>query len=622
MRILLVVPRFISSPGQYYEFPLGLCYISACLKQAGFEVETLNLNQTNGTPETIVHRAIREKDIDVFCTGGLSPHFVILRDMFDAAKTARPDIVTVGGGGSISSEPELMCNAMHMDIGVIGEGEITSVELMYALGARAPLDSVNGIVFRSREGRIIRTPARAPIEDLDALPWPDYESFGVEEYLDNQKPNDTYYLYPFDYPRALPVISSRSCPYQCTFCYHPLGNKYRTRSLDSLFAEIDDRAKRYNLNMITILDELFSVDEKRINEFCHRMTSNNLLWIAQMRVDRADRSVLRKLKSSGLFYISYGLESASDTVLKSMRKHISTSQIERALYMTREEKIGIQGNFLFGDPAETEELACETLNWWRSHPEYGINMNFVIPYPGSKLYEHCLEKRLITDKLSFLEQGCPFLNMTDMPQPVLQRVHRQIMTAKGLHRMHGMNFQVELMASGAQEPEHLYIFSATCFHCGHRNTFARFTVSGLAYEKMGCKNCNQRFDYPTTLFPHVKARYTSWRARIKKYAELNRSITVAPSLYDATFSEIFHLLGLDAKAILIRQVLDDRPERHGTLQFDSIPVFNRTQEVMATIPDDEPICIIPCHGYENYVLSLRDEHSIPESRLVYIPFDT
>jgi len=111
MRTLIVVPRFVARKGDYYEFPLGLCYVSACLKHAGFEVECLNLNHTDEAPEQTVTRAVRSQDIDVVMSGGLSAHYWAVRQIFDAAREARPEILSVAGGGLVSSEPELMLDA-------------------------------------------------------------------------------------------------------------------------------------------------------------------------------------------------------------------------------------------------------------------------------------------------------------------------------------------------------------------------------------------------------------------------------------------------------------------------------------------------------------------------------
>ena len=102
--------------------------------------------------------------------------------------------------------------------------------------------TIRGLGF-CRNGSFVETPCRPEIEDLDALPLPDYEVFGYREHLDAMKPSDRDMLNIFDEPREYPLIASRSCPYKCSFCYHPSGYKYRRRSLDSIMAEIEEVVK-------------------------------------------------------------------------------------------------------------------------------------------------------------------------------------------------------------------------------------------------------------------------------------------------------------------------------------------------------------------------------------------
>ena len=331
---LLIAPRYIQWLGQYYEFPIGLAYISSALKTEGYQVTCLNLNHYDGTVESLIEKSIKEHQIDIVCTGGLSIHFNKIKLILNVVKAIDPNIMSILGGGIISSDPHTIMNALKPDFGVIGEGEVTIRELASCLDRPAYYETIEGLVYFNQNGSLIKNPARKPIKNLGTIPYPDYQGFEIETYLARQMPNDEYHMYPFDNPRVIPVTASRSCPYKCTFCYHPLGNVYRQRPLDDLFDEIELLKSRYQVNILSIVDELFSINDERIEEFCARIKSLNLRYLVQMRVDSVNTSTLKMLKNSGCIAISYGLESASNTILKSMKKFTTLSMIEKTLALT------------------------------------------------------------------------------------------------------------------------------------------------------------------------------------------------------------------------------------------------------------------------------------------------
>ncbi len=476
----------------YYIFPLGLAYISASLKNNGYSVECLNLNSFTQSPSVLLAEQIIKKEIDVVCTGGLSAHYSNVKAVIDISKKTKPDIITVIGGGVLSSEPELILNALDASYGVIGEGEETVVELAHALSTSQNYEDIKGLIYRKQDKSIKVNAPRAPIEDLDRIPTPDYDGFQFREYLDMRLPNDERFLYPFDQPRLLFMISSRSCPYSCTFCYHPLGKKYRQRSLDSLFSEMESCIQKYGINIFFIMDELFSLDPQRVVEFCRRIKPLNVKWLVQIRVDTVNKDMLDSMKDAGCYCISYGLESGSDTVLKSMQKHITVAQIMKALDLTYQVGIGVQGNFIFGDPAETFETATETFNLWLKLRKHNIYMGPIETYPGTPIYERAVTRNIITDKLSFIASGQYSLNLTSLSDNnyfrvlLLMNLLRQsyqpipanILSCKleGRHAMRGPVYTVRIV----------------CPHCGETVEYRNMLI--LGYPKLGCKQCNQRFD--------------------------------------------------------------------------------------------------------------------------------
>lgn len=511
MRFLIVVPQFKSRRDIYYELPLGMMYISSALKASGFEVACLNLNHASDPIGTALRKVITSRRIDVLCTGGLSVHYPKIKAVLDAARAVKPGLVTVLGGGILTSEPELMLQALGADYGVTREGEVTIVELAKALAEGRDPGGIEGIVFRGGDGQVVVAPHRALIRDLDTLPMPDYEGFGVEQYLDNLLPNDAYHLFPFDRPRCLPLISSRGCPFGCTFCYQPLTKLYRQRSFDHFFRELDYVVKRLDLNMVSIIDELFSVNKARVREFCARIKPYHLKWLIQIKVNAIDEEIIQLLQDSGCHYISFGVESASDAVLKSMKKKITVAQIDSALALCRRHRIGIQANLIFGNRAETLETAGQSLAWWRKHKHYHVNIGMIAPYPGSPDYEDCVQRKIITDRLGYIEIGCPPLNMTAMPDADLAKVTTMMADHLNTHFQFCDLISVERTGWHAFKDTPLYEITVRCPQCAGVSTYRNIHQKDHVIFKLACKLCCQRFDLSANMFEHIRAEIEASR---------------------------------------------------------------------------------------------------------------
>ena len=272
MNYLIVMPILTEIFDQSYSFPLGIAYVAASLKQTGRNVITYNLNYKPGTIKENLEKVIHENQIDVIATGGLTAQYWQLERILAAAREVKPEIITWVGGGIITSAPEAAMEALSIaDYGMIGEGEATICELAeVAEGKRAP-HTVKGLIFQENGGWTVTEP-RPEIMDLDALPFPDYEGFSFGELLDKE-PTDIYAL---NQGRFGMVSFGRSCPFNCTFCFHPSGARYRKRSIDSVFQEIDYLIEHYHIKNIAVTDELFVRKIEDAREFCRRISERGI----------------------------------------------------------------------------------------------------------------------------------------------------------------------------------------------------------------------------------------------------------------------------------------------------------------------------------------------------------
>ena len=410
MNYLFVMPSSTRIKTQAYVFPIGIAYVSASLKATGRNVVTLNLNYKDGTVDEIISKTVLENDIDVIAVGGLTAQYWAIKEIIDSAKKAKPDILAWVGGGIITSDPITAMQALETaDVGMVGEGEITVCELAEATEKNLDYDTVDGLVYK-KDGQWVETNKRAEIMDLDSLPYPDYEGFEFGEVI-NKEPTDMFAIAGGHFAC---VSFGRSCPFNCTFCFHPSGSKYRKRSLDSAFAEIDWLLERYDIRNIYVTDELFSSNMDYVRDFCERIKKRKLGFMVQLRVDFVTEELVKLLKESGCISALLGLESADNTVLKSMRKHITIEQIENALKILYDAGLNSQGTFIFGDLEETTETAMRTIKWWKEHPQYLTRLAFITVYPGSYLYKVACEKGIIKDKVQFIKEGCPYINVSKM----------------------------------------------------------------------------------------------------------------------------------------------------------------------------------------------------------------
>lgn len=461
MKYGIVMPRFTDNFDEGYIFPIGMAYVSSSLKQTGREVITYNLNYKNGTVRELVQKWVLQNKLDVLATGGLTVQYRALKEILDAAKEVRPNIILLVGGGGITASPVPMMEALEIaDYGMIGEGEITICELAEALEGSRTVDSVDGVVYK-KNGLWQLTEPRKEIMDLDSIPYPDYKGFDYDVLL--SKPFSEIAGAVKD--RCGFISLSRSCPFRCTFCFHPSGSKYRRRSMESAFREIDFLIEEYNIHNLYLSDELFLTNVEDARRFGEEMKKRNLGFAISMRVDKINREFLTILRDSGCFVILFGLESADDRILKSMNKRITVEQIERALTLCNEVGIKAQGNFIFGDEAETSETAGNTMRWWKEHPEFSIRTALVILYPGSQIYENACKRGIIKDEVEFIKAGCPIINASSMTDQEYRDMAMMISTEvqKGTKLLEDATYQY----SGKGKID----YTGRCPKCGRLNTW-------------------------------------------------------------------------------------------------------------------------------------------------------
>lgn len=261
---------------------------------------------------------------------------------------------------------------------------------------------------------------------IDSLSFPDYEPFGIQDMMDNYSgATRLLYRYSRENPRPYGIVTARNCPFSCSFCLeHDKKGKYQPRSMEKIMEEIKISYEKYKFNILIILDELFAVNKERMMQFCNGVMAGKELfgwdfdWMFQTHASaKLDLPTLEFAKKAGCVSFSYGLESASPTVLESMHKKIDPLDVVEAIKMAGQAGVGFSANLIFGDIAETSDTIVESVSFWLNHTrEAFVFLGTVVPYPGSELFESARKKGLFPDKKAYYEHIHELnVNLTTMP---------------------------------------------------------------------------------------------------------------------------------------------------------------------------------------------------------------
>lgn len=364
MRVLLVNPSLQKAKVGHYTRsiekqrgiypPLGLGYVAASLRNNKHKVMLIDCDAFPDSEERI-DQAIRDFKPDVVGFYIMTWTFRQASRIARRIKQFNRDIKTVIGGPNVSSFPRLSLQHDEFDFAVMGEGEITMVELLEALETGGKLDKIKGLIFK-KDGRIIVNKVRPQIENLDKIPFPAWDLLPIKCYYD-----------VFTRRRKFAtMIASRGCPFNCTFCdrKNRLGKKWRVRSPKNVVREMELLNSQYGIKEIMFFDDNFTLDKKWIYQLCDNIRRKRLsvIWECRSRVDMVDKSLLKEMKNAGCYRIRYGMESGDDEILKVLKKGITVSQIRECARLSKEAGIEVFAYFMMGSPCETPQTLKKTLD--------------------------------------------------------------------------------------------------------------------------------------------------------------------------------------------------------------------------------------------------------------------
>lgn len=507
-KVLIIVPRwdlnkYSELPTFSYMFPLGIPYICAVLKSNCIQYDVLNLNHSTGKDNDVIREKIQLGSYSIVATGANSKYLNELNCILSAVKRCSNDIVTILGGIIVTTEPELVMNVIHPDYGICGDGEITLPRLIQNI-MNGTVENIHGVLRWNSDNtlNIDTLSLKEQFLDLDSLPFPDFESCGFKEWLDNIPANNPFFFHTgtLDLPRTYPIMGSRGCPYSCTFCFHT--NKYQERSLANLFDELEIAIPKFNINLVFLYDDCFLNKLDRAFDFCDRFQNlrekigGDIHFAIQGIVSAVNEKILLRLKEAGCISMSYGFESYDEVVLKSMNKPITPAQIDNAYKLTRTCGMNVQASFIFGDSAETESTYKKTLEYWKNNCADQVGLAVIVPYPNSAIYQKCLAKGIIADKLIYLKDELPAgiqKNFTNS----MNEMQYQKMTSDVRHFYRRyVKYAPSEVYSNSKIKEGRYCVKVKCPWCNHFSTIDNILSSegwiGILFgviTTVTCKHC-------------------------------------------------------------------------------------------------------------------------------------
>ncbi len=380
--------------------PLGLGYIASNLRYHGHECVIIDGFAKGMSGQNIVDEILRIKP-DLIGISVCTPTVPASAWISRRVKDELPETVIVWGNTHPSLVPEETLRNAPIDYVVIGEGEETLLELMNSFEDSQPvIADIKGLAYL-QNGKFVRNYPREFLKDVDSIPDPDWREFRFELY----RPLPHWALTSWDQP-VFPVLTSRGCPFQCTFCsLETMGTRVRWRSLDRVFVELHGLVDKYKAEQIFIWDPIFPLKRSHGMEFCRRMIdeglSDKLKWTSETRVNTIDPELLAKMREAGCKRLFFGIESGVQELLDSVNKGFTLKEVESAVKMTQEAGIEVVSNFILGFPKETPEMTRQTIEFAkRIDPDF-CKFNILLPYPGSKLHSEVVALGLINTKSGY-----------------------------------------------------------------------------------------------------------------------------------------------------------------------------------------------------------------------------
>lgn len=417
--------------------PLGLAYIAAVLENEEYNVKILDAliegwHNVNRLSSGMLQIGLGFKELKSRIMD-FDPQVVGISSMFtaqwhnaamaaEAVKAVNEKIVVVVGGAHPTAVPEAAIQDKCVDFVVIGEGETAFLNLVRAVENNSGFDRIKGLAFRNSAGPVINY-EKSYIDDLDSLPFPARHLLPLEKYFEVKLSHGGKRRKE----RFSSIVTSRGCPAKCIFCsaYKMWGRKYRARSPENVIEEIKTLKSNFGIEELSIEDDNFTFDRARTQEICDRMTAERLdmIWDTPNGVAAytLDEDLIRRMKESGCYKISFAIESGNQDFLSTViKKPLNLKTVPRLINYARSIGLGVNVFFVVGVPGETEKTLRDTFQFAKKLGIYDPFISIANPYPGTPMLELCVEKKYLVEDFNFLNLSIKRYNIETPQLPIVK----------------------------------------------------------------------------------------------------------------------------------------------------------------------------------------------------------
>jgi magnesium-protoporphyrin IX monomethyl ester (oxidative) cyclase len=453
-------------------------YIAAVLQKANMNVEILDAFiaatfQKNGETVTVgmpfeqIKREIQNRKPDIV---GISGPFTCQIEnsikVSNLSKEVNPNILTVMGGPHVTLVPkEFLEEAKDVDIAVTGEGEYAMIEIAQAFEGKKQLNEVLGIAYR-QGGKVMVNPPRPLIEDLDALPYPAYDLVNMEQYLNPEKIG-----YRSFQDRAISMITSRGCPFNCCFCavHLHMGQVFRAHSAEYVLNHIQYVVEKFKVKNIFFEDDNLTLNIKRFEAICDGIIQRKIKigWETPngVRADCLNIELLKKMKQSGCKSVFVGVESGDQKILDNVIcKSLDLNRVVEFAKNARQIGLKTGAFYIIGFPGEKKENMQRTVDFalgLKRDYDVGMHLFMATPSYGTKLYEECKSKGYIQLDLTWnafaqarQPKGMPLITTNDFtPVEVKQIAAKALEEYKKLSLINHIKNPRKALKTAFEQPQ-------------------------------------------------------------------------------------------------------------------------------------------------------------------------